>query len=148
MDKTFRIHLKEIVTPPNRSIIVYDGYCRLCDGSVSFVIKRDPRNRFCFAANQSEQGQAVLKKFGIEADEHQTVYLIEDGQVYRYSGAALRIARHLTFPWPLFYIFIIIPPVIRDAVYRFIARRRTQWFGRNQTCRLPKPEERERFLDA
>jgi predicted DCC family thiol-disulfide oxidoreductase YuxK len=74
------------------------------------------------------------------------VVLIEDGRAYERSTAALRIARHLGFPWVLFYAGIILPRFLRDAAYRFVAHNRYAWFGKKDACMLPTPELRARFL--
>ncbi len=130
----------------SRPLIVFDGVCNLCNASVDFVLKRDPRAEFLFASNQSEAGRRLLAEHGIESSEVQSVYLIEGDRLSDRSTAALRIARRLRFPWNLLFGLIVIPRPIRDAVYGLIARNRYRWFGKKETCRLPTPEERARFL--
>ncbi|MNN65240.1 hypothetical protein D3C81_1807260 [compost metagenome] len=76
-----------------------------------------------------------------------TMVLVENGIAYRRSTAALRIAKGLCFPWPLLYIFIVIPPPLRNAVYKWIAANRYRWFGKDEACMVPTPEIRERFLE-
>ena len=76
-----------------------------------------------------------------------SVILIEGGKAYTRSSAALRIARRLSGAWPVFFVFILIPPLIRDAAYDFIARHRYQWFGRNDECLVPPPGIADRFMD-
>ncbi|MNW54281.1 hypothetical protein D3C74_318750 [compost metagenome] len=76
-----------------------------------------------------------------------TMVLVENGIAYRRSTAALRIAKGLRFPWPLLYIFIVIPPSLRNAVYKWIAANRYRWFGKDEACMVPTPEIRERFLE-
>lgn len=73
--------------------------------------------------------------------------LIENGQVYHRSTAALRVCRYLGGGWPLCYALLIIPRFIRDGVYNFIARHRYRWFGRRDHCMIPTPDIRERFLE-
>jgi predicted DCC family thiol-disulfide oxidoreductase YuxK len=72
--------------------------------------------------------------------------LIENGVAYTESTAALRVSRHLRFAWPLCYAGIVLPRALRDPVYRFIASHRYQWFGRQETCMIPTPELRARFV--
>ncbi|MCY1524987.1 hypothetical protein D9M68_599500 [compost metagenome] len=129
-----------------RSIIFFDGVCNLCHGAVQFIIRRDAKNVFHFASLQSELAKELLLPHGVVAAHHQSIILLSGGKVYQYSTAALRIAQKLRWPWPLFYGFIIIPPFIRDAVYRFIANNRYHWFGKTEHCWLPEAGLKEKFL--
>jgi predicted DCC family thiol-disulfide oxidoreductase YuxK len=128
------------------SVVIFDGVCNFCNSSVNFVIDRDPGCRYKFAASQSEAGQRLLAEYGIAALASDTFILIEEGNVYTRSTAALRIAKHLQGPWKLCYGFIVIPRPIRDVVYQFISRNRYKLFGKKDACRIPTPEERARFL--
>lgn len=126
--------------------ILFDGVCNLCNGSVQFILRRDPQARFRFASLQSEAGRRLVTEQGLDPEVLNSVILIEDGRVYRESTAALRIARHMSGAWKLLRVLVLIPRPIRDAVYRLIARNRYRWFGKSETCWLPTPELRARFL--
>ncbi len=129
------------------AVILFDGVCNLCNGFVQFVIERDPSAQFRFASLQSEAGQQLLSAHGAAVPTApETVVLVENGQVYTHSTAALRILRQLRGPWAWLYAAIVVPRPLRDAVYRFVARHRYQWFGRREACWLPTPELRTRFL--
>ena len=128
------------------AIIIFDGVCNLCNASVDFVIRRDRKGYFQFTANQNETGRRILTEQGLDPDDVSTVFLYENGKLYRKSTAALRIARKLPFPWMLGYAFMIIPNFLRNIVYDFIARNRYKWMGKKETCRLPSPEEAARFV--
>jgi len=134
--------------PPGSSppLVLFDGVCNLCTGSVQFLLKRDPEGRFRFASLQSDAGRRLMAEHGIVADTLGSVVLIEDGRAWRESSAALRIARHLPGAWKLLRLFTAVPRPLRDAVYRWIARNRYRWFGKNESCWLPTPELRARFL--
>lgn len=132
--------------PESTALILFDGVCTLCNASVNFVIDHDPAGRFRFAPLQSETGQAILRKTGRPAAEFDSVVLVENGRVYEKSDAALRIARHLR-GWRWVWGFRFVPKFIRNVVYDLIARRRYRWFGRRDTCRVPTPGERERFVE-
>jgi len=129
------------------ALILFDGVCNLCNGAVNFVIDRDPEGYFRFAPLQSEPAQEHLKGISISSNDLDTIVLIEDGTPYVRSTAALRIARHLTTPWPLCALFLAVPRSLRDAVYRWIASHRYDWFGRRDQCRIPTPAVRNRFLE-
>lgn len=135
-------------TSTSRAVVLFDGVCNLCNGSVHFIIDRDPGGRFRFAAQQSPEGAQLLRELGVPPapGEPQTILLVEGGRVYDRSAAALRIARGLRFPWWLLYGLIAVPRPLRDLVYGFIARNRYRWFGRTEQCRLPTPALRARFL--
>ena len=127
--------------------ILFDGVCNLCNGFVRFVIARDPAARFRFAALTSPAAIEALRRAGVAQPLPDSIVLIEDGRVYFRSDAALQIARHLRFPWPVACALALIPRFIRDAMYDCIAARRYRWFGRRETCMIPTPGLRGRFLD-
>jgi predicted DCC family thiol-disulfide oxidoreductase YuxK len=126
--------------------ILFDGVCNLCNGFVQFVIARDPSARFRFAALQSGAAAALLREAGVTAPLPDSIVLVEGGRVYVRSAAALRILRGLRFPWPLAFAAIAVPRVVRDRVYDFIAAHRYRWFGRRDSCWLPTPDLKRRFL--
>jgi predicted DCC family thiol-disulfide oxidoreductase YuxK len=129
-------------------IILFDGVCNLCERSVQFVIRNDRDARFRFASLQSPAAQRILAEFQYVEDELSSVLLIDNGQLYRKSRAALRIARQLDGAWPvLYYLFFWIPSFVSDVVYDFIGNRRYRWFGKKDECWLPHDDLRKRFLD-
>ena len=128
-------------------IILFDGVCNLCNGAVQFVIERDKNQRFRFASLQSKTGQEYQQKAGLSLDRIDTILLVENGQIYQKSTAALRIARHLNVLWSIMYIFIIVPVFIRDGIYDFIAKNRYRWFGKQDSCWMPTPDLKSLFLD-
>ena len=127
-------------------IILFDGVCNFCDASVNWIIRRDRRERFRFAALQSPAGERLQREFGLDPSALDALVLVENGRVYRRSGASLRIVRQLRWPWPLLFGLIAVPAFVRDFVYGWFARRRYRWFGRKDECMVPSPEVRERFL--
>jgi len=131
----------------DKSIILYDGVCHLCNGFVHFILKRDPAKRFQFGYLQSAAAREKLSTHIKSADVLDSVVLLENGRLFSKSTAALRIARHLRGGWSLFYVFILVPAFIRDAIYQFVSRRRYRWFGKSEACLLPGPEYRDRFID-
>lgn len=129
-------------------IVLYDGVCNLCDGAVRFILPRDSRKIFRFASLQSAYAKSILAQHGIDdARALESIVFIENGRPYLLSTGILRIARYLDFPWNLASLFIIVPRPFRDAVYRFIARNRYRWFGKEEVCLLPRPEWRDRFIE-
>ncbi len=129
------------------SVILFDGECNFCNAGVDFVIRNDRGASFQFAAIQSDAVRDLLQRAGISPDTLETVILWEDGQVYTSSTAVLRIVRNLRFPWCLLSVLIMVPLKLREAVYVWVARHRYRWFGKRNSCRLPNPEERARFLE-
>jgi predicted DCC family thiol-disulfide oxidoreductase YuxK len=125
-------------------VILFDGVCNLCTGSVRFVIERDSRKRFRFASLQSPVAERLLGR----REDLESVILLQDGKTYRKSGAALRIARRLDGLWPLLAVLLIIPGFLRDAVYDWIGRRRYRMFGRREACWLPSVDLADRFLNS
>lgn len=127
-------------------VILFDGVCNLCNNSVLFVIKRDPKKKFRFASLQSEFGRNQMRNFRLDDSELNSVLLVKQDKLFQKSNAALEIARQLTGGWPLLYGFIIIPSFIRDGVYNWISRNRYRWFGRKEACMIPTPELKARFV--
>jgi len=127
-------------------IVLFDGVCNLCNWSVQFIIKHDPHGRFRFASLQSIGGQQLLALHAIDPEAIDSMLLIVGSRWYGRSDAALEIARRLAWPWPLTYALTIIPRRLRDWGYDLIARNRYHWFGRMDTCMVPTPALRDRFL--
>jgi len=128
-------------------IILYDGVCNLCDGAIRFVLPRDKAGEFRYAALQSDYAKSILARHAIaESEALESLILIENDRPYLYSSGVLRIARSLPFPWSLAAIFLVVPRFVRDGIYRWVARNRYRWFGKQESCLLPKPEWRDRFL--
>lgn len=130
----------------NKTILLYDGECSFCNGAVQWIIPRDPHHHIYFAAQQGELGQALRKQYGI-SDEIDSLVLVDRGKAYVYSAAAIKAAKYLHRAWPLVQLLLLIPAFIRDPIYRYVAKHRYQWFGKQQACLLPTPEIRARYLD-
>ncbi len=130
----------------HENILLFDGVCNLCNHTVQFIIKRDKGAKFKFTALQSDIGQALLKKYDLPLKDFESFVLIRKGNYYQRSSAALQVAKVLGWPWRLFYIFILIPKFIRDFFYNIISNSRYNVFGRQDSCMIPSPELKERFL--
>jgi predicted DCC family thiol-disulfide oxidoreductase YuxK len=129
------------------NIILFDGICNLCNHSVQFIIKHDKKGKFRFASLQSNFGKAQISNYQIDTNKINSVIYIKGNKVFTRSLAALKIVKSLDGFWPLFYIFIIIPPFLRNCIYDFIARKRYKWFGKKESCMVPLPELKSKFLE-
>jgi len=129
----------------NNTIILFDGICNFCNSSVNFIIDRDKKNHFKFSPLQSEFANEFFTKNKIE-NNFDSIVLIENGKLYKKSTAALKIAKHLNGFWKIAYIFIIIPPFIRNFFYDIIAKYRYKWFGRKDACMIPEENVRNKFI--
>jgi predicted DCC family thiol-disulfide oxidoreductase YuxK len=129
------------------SVILFDGVCNLCNEFVNFVIARDPAGRFQFGALQSPAAQRLLGSIDSREAWPDSMVFVENGRVWTRSAAALRVARGMTFPWPLAYAFIVVPRPLRDWIYNLVARNRYRWFGKQAVCMMPTPALRKRFID-
>lgn len=127
-------------------VILFDGVCNFCNAGVNFIIRQDKKKLFRFAALQSDAGQRLLTEHGLPTKELNSFILIEEGKVYNKSTAGLRVYRKLPWYWGWTQLFWIAPKFIRDAVYDFIARNRYKWFGKRESCMIPTPELKSRFL--
>ena len=132
---------------PPKPVILFDGVCNYCNGMVNFLIRKDKQRRFLFAPLQSSAGQELLRQFGLNTTQLDSFIFISDGKAYLRSTAGLKLYNQLPWYWKWTQLFWIVPRVIRDAVYNFIARNRYKWFGKRDQCMVPSAEVRERFLD-
>jgi predicted DCC family thiol-disulfide oxidoreductase YuxK len=129
-----------------KSIIFFDGVCNLCNTSIDFVIQRDINDHFLVGALQEDFSKQILSKFDVREDYLDSIVLVEKGEIYYKSTAALKIARNLSGLWPALYSLILIPKFLRDPIYDWIGANRYRWFGKKNTCRLATPEEKAKFL--
>jgi predicted DCC family thiol-disulfide oxidoreductase YuxK len=129
-------------------VVIFDGLCGLCDRFVSFVLARDPHARFRFAAQQNPWAKAFLAAHGVSELAASTVMVAAaDGRLLKRSAAVFHVLGRLSGAWKIIALFRLLPHGLTDFVYDQIARRRLRWFGSLDTCRLPSPEERARFME-
>ena len=135
-------------------IILYDGVCGLCNSLVQFLLKHDKDGRLRFASLQSDFAEKVLRRHGFDPKDLDTLHVVEnyeqpDERVLQRSDAVLRAGRELGGHWSvLATISKIVPRPLRDVAYRFVAQNRYRVFGKYETCMLPDPGQRSRFLDV
>lgn len=130
----------------NFPVLLFDGVCNLCNHSVQWVLRHDARGQFRFAALQSDPGRSLLLRFGLNAEQLDSVVLIDRDRAYIRSDAPLEVLYKLGGAWAWFYPLKALPRSWRDAAYDWIARNRYRWFGRREACMMPRPEWKERFL--
>jgi predicted DCC family thiol-disulfide oxidoreductase YuxK len=128
-------------------IILFDGTCAFCEGSVKFVATRD-NGYFKFGASQTPEGEALLQRFGKSEEAAGSLILIEDDHIYLRSEAVLKIAARMRAPWKYARMFLSVPRPLRDAVYRFVANNRHRIAGRSNACEIPPPEIRSRLITS
>lgn len=125
--------------PAAQFLVLFDGTCSFCNGSVRFIMNRDRRERFAFLSSATPQGKELATKLGFTGPTPGSVVLIDGEKVFDRSTATLEIARRLDRLWPLLYAFIIIPRPIRDAGYKFFAARRHKFFRKTDQCVMLPP---------
>lgn len=150
-----RVNLDSVADHP---ILLYDGVCGLCNRVVQFVLRRDRRGVFRFAALQSPLAARILARHGIDPGDLDTFYVVVESHfndagaqrdiLFARSDAVLFILNELGGFWRLLEsVFRIAPRGLREWGYRLVARHRYQMFGRYDSCPLPSAETRERFLE-
>jgi predicted DCC family thiol-disulfide oxidoreductase YuxK len=142
VDAFFMVHASGSNNPP---VILFDGLCNFCNAGINFIVRQDKKKVFRFAALQSEAGQKLLKEYGLPAEGFESFILI-DKKVYQKSAAGLNVYGKLPWYWKWTQLAWIAPGFMRDAVYNWVARNRYKWFGKRDTCMIPTPETRSRFL--
>ncbi len=131
----------------SNAVVIFDGECNFCAFAVQFILRRDRAQYFQFASRQSPAGIRLLEQVGFSpGSSPNSIVLFENGAISTKSTAALRIAKRLSGFWPVFSVFLLIPAPIRDGVYDIIARNRYRFAGKRQSCMVPTPETRARFL--
>jgi predicted DCC family thiol-disulfide oxidoreductase YuxK len=129
------------------AVIVFDGVCVLCNGWVDFLLARDLRGRYRFAAMQGEAGRRLLAAHGLDPDDPASFLLIDAEGAHTDSDAIVRVLSGLGGGWRLAAAGRIVPRALRDRLYRLVARHRYRWFGVRSACRVPDPRHAHRFLD-
>jgi predicted DCC family thiol-disulfide oxidoreductase YuxK len=131
----------------SKPIILFDGVCNYCNSMVNFIIRQDKHKKFVFAPLQSSTGQQLLHRHHLPSSDFNSFVLIEQQKAYLRSSAALHVLNKLPWYWKWTQFFWIIPSFLRDAVYNLIARNRYKWFGKKETCMIPTPDLKARFLN-
>jgi predicted DCC family thiol-disulfide oxidoreductase YuxK len=129
-------------------VVLFDGICNLCNGFVKFIIKRDPSGKIKFASLQSDFGRSQLVRMKMDPGLLYSLIVIDGGKTLERSDAVLHVARHLGIPWKLLTVFHFVPKFLRDGIYNMVARSRYRIFGKRESCMIPTPELRKRFLDT
>jgi len=134
--------------PPEASagpVVFFDGVCGLCNRYVDFVLKRDKSERFRFASLQGAFAKEAVPSLD-QSRPPESMLLLKDGRLYDRSTAALLVLAELPAPTRWLGLLLWIPRPLRNVGYRLIAKYRYRWFGQNEACRTPTPEQRARFL--
>jgi predicted DCC family thiol-disulfide oxidoreductase YuxK len=128
-------------------IILFDGVCNLCNSSVQFIIRHDKKNRFRFASLQSDFGQNQLIKYQIDSKNTDSFIYIKSDHAYIKSTAGLLVLKDLGGLWKLPFLFIVFPKTLRDWIYDLIAKNRYKLFGKKESCMVPTPDLKSRFIN-
>lgn len=134
-------------------IVLYDGVCGLCNRLTQFILKHDSRDHFRFASLQSEFAAGILKRHGADAADLDTVYVVVDYEqpeerLLERSDAIIYIGVQLGGVWGSAGAGRLLPKFFRDALYKIVARNRYRVFGKHESCMLPEPKHRAKFLDV
>jgi len=133
--------------PEDKCIVLFDGVCNLCNSAVQTIIKNDKKNKFVFASLQSEIGKHLLSERGINTETTDSIVLIIPNEAYFIkSDAALEIAKKLSGIFQFFGVFKLLPKVLRDQLYDFIAKNRYKLFGQKAQCMIPEKPVKHKFL--
>jgi len=128
-------------------LVLFDGVCNFCNFWIQFALKHDKKGKLKFGSLQGTTAQQILPQYNIDPAVLTSVIFIEDGIAYRESTAALKVCKYLDGGWKLLYVLIIIPAFLRDGLYKWIGQNRYKWFGKQESCMLPTPEQRARFVE-
>ena len=138
---------KQLKAQQQQAVLLYDGLCCLCNRTVHFLLRIDHRSVLHFAALQSNTAKSLLEQVDHSLPLPDGVVLIHNGKIYTESDAALKSLQLIGGIWKLLAMLRFIPNFIRKPIYRIVARNRYKWFGKYDTCPLPKPEWKQRFFD-
>jgi len=130
-----------------KDLILFDGICNFCNSYINYVITHDQSDRFVFASLQSQIAAELAGKYNLDLQNQNSIIVIHNQQILTRSDGIIYIARHLNTWWSwTAHGLTIVPQFIRNAVYTWFANRRYAWFGRLESCMIPTPEIREKFL--
>ena len=130
----------------DRPIVLFDALCLLCSANAQFILTHDRSHQLMLASVQSEAGIALCRRFGVDPDDPETLLFVRGGQALHDSDAIIAIWRALGWPWQALTVAAFVPRMVRDPLYRWVARNRYRLFGRRTTCWLPDPAWRDRLL--
>ncbi len=130
----------------NSKIVLFDGYCNLCNGAVQFLIKRDTKGVLKFSSLQSDFAQKLLQEKGLSTNNFSTFIYLHDGAIYQKSDAALLLLDSFSLPWRLLKVGYLLPKKFRNYLYDLIASNRYKLFGKRDQCMVPSESLREKFL--
>ncbi|MWB93979.1 DUF393 domain-containing protein [Flavobacterium sp. GA093] len=134
-------------TAENKKIILFDGVCNLCNSSVQFIIQHDKKDVFRFVAFQSELGKEICDYINVDSSKIDSIILYQPGVAYFYkSSAAIEISNELGGFFNLISILKILPEKFRNYIYDYIAKNRYKWYGKKESCMIPTPELKAKFL--
>jgi predicted DCC family thiol-disulfide oxidoreductase YuxK len=139
--------MNKLLNDIKNPVVLFDGVCNLCVGSIQFIIKHDKQKQFRFASLQSRFGKNILLQFGLDEHNFSSFILLEGEKIFTQSTAALKVAKQLSGVWKLLYGFIIVPAVIRNFIYRIIANNRYKWFGTKKECWIPDENLKKLFIE-
>lgn len=137
----------------SKPILLYDGVCGLCNRLTQFLLKRDRHDRLLFASLQSEFAAAILERHRKDPHDLDTVYVVCDYQkptevLLARSDAILFLLKQIGGVWSLTGVAKVLPKALRDRIYNLVARNRYKVFGKHESCMLPEPKHRRKFLDV
>ena len=130
-----------------KPIILFDGVCNYCNSIVNFIISQDKRAKFVFAPLQSAPGQQLLQQHNLPSTDFDSFVLIDNHKTYLRSSASLHVFKKLPWYWQWTQIFWIVPARVRDAIYNLVARNRYKWYGKKESCMIPTPVVKVRFIE-
>lgn len=148
-----RIEHKDSLFKVSNLIVLYDGVCGLCNRLNQFLLRRDQQDRLLFASLQSELAGKILERHGADPTDLDTVYVVENydspnERLLMRSDAILRVVNELGGVWTIAKLGKVLPRALRDLFYKLVAKNRYQVFGKYDTCMMPDPKHRKKFLDV
>jgi len=136
--------------PPNvgaaDKVILFDGVCKLCNAWSNFIIKHDHQHVFKLCSVQSNEGQKILRHFGLSTEVYESMLVVEGSAVYQQSDAFFQVVARLGYPWKFICVFCMVPKLLRNWIYDRIALNRYRLFGKYDTCLLPAADHDARYL--
>ncbi|MCG8608354.1 DUF393 domain-containing protein [bacterium] len=139
--------IESMVTTEEEKIVFFDGVCNFCNRTVDFLFENNSKRNLMYSPLQSDFAKHFLSERQIRDATLHTVYYYTSGRVHKKSSAILRLCAQLKGFYPLFTVFLAVPPFLRDLVYDLIAKNRYKMFGKRDRCRIPSVDEKKYFLE-
>ena len=130
----------------DNNVVFFDSECVLCGNLIKLLLRIDKKDKIRFASLQSDYSRSILPSEFVEQSNYKSVAFLQDGELYFYSSAVIRLFSVIGFPWSILKLGYLLHEKWRDALYMKVSNNRYSWFGKSETCLFPDEQLRSKFV--